>query len=203
MRRQDWSAFHPGAADGSSGPHPFSVVFELNSPPAGVFHLNINLLIKAVGIPQYIVEINGKKGRFLLNPQLSQEIGDPETAWNILFSRQRLSIDIPASDLHPGVNRLVLTCLGGNYEPILGSGAKFSGVSGVYYDELELSNDPDAKWAPHSHAAATPTMFYRSGPSGLSETVALRFSSTAAVHKGAASLDIDGRNYACNFEFDL
>jgi hypothetical protein len=180
---KDWSAFHPSSA------HPFTIAFKLKSPPAGVFHLNIHLLIKAVGIPQYVVEINGKKGRFLLNPKLSEEIGDPETAWNILFSRQRLSIDLPASDFHVGANQVVLTCMGGNY-----------GHAGVYYDELELVNDPAAKWAPNTRVTATPTMFYRSGGSGLRETVALRLSSNAAVSKGTASIEIAGKTYSCTID---
>jgi hypothetical protein len=196
---KDWSAFQPGSEDESSGsrPHPFSVAFQLKTPPTGVFRLNIDLLIKSAGIPQYIVEINGKKGRFLLHPRLSQEIGDPETAWNILFSRQRLSVEVPASLFRSGVNQLVLTCLGGNYEPILGSEARFSGQSGVYYDALQLSNNPEAKWIPRNHLTAAPTMFYRSSEFGLRETVVLRLSSATAVNKGTAALEIGGKRYPC------
>ncbi len=145
-----------------------------------------------------------RRAAFLLNPQLSQEIGDPETAWNILFSRQRLSVEIPASVFHSGVNRLVLTCLGGNYEPILGSGARFSGISGVYYDALQLSNDPGSEVdAAQSCSQQHPTMFYRSGPSGLRETVVLRLSSTAAAHKGAAALEIERQEIFVRVEFKL
>jgi hypothetical protein len=199
---KDWSAFQPGSEDQSTGsrPHPFTVSFELKAPPEGVFHLTINLLFKSPGIPQYLVEINGKKGRFLLNPQLSQEIGDPETAWNILFSRQRLSLDLPASLFHAGANQVVLTCLGGNYQPILRAAAKVDGPAGVYYDELQLSNDAQATWMPQRRLTATPTMFYRSGPAGLRETVTLRASSTAAIHRGAATLSLAGKDYSCDLD---
>ena len=197
-----WSAFHPGTADIASGSrvHPFTVDFALQSPPAGVFHLTIRLLIKAVGIPQYVVEVNGRKGRFLLNPKLSEEIGDPETAWNILFSRQTLSIDLPASEFHSGPNQVVLTCIGGNYEPILGADAKFGGPSGVYYDELELSDDRMSSGC--SQITATPTMFYRSSASGLREVVVLRQSTTAAMSKATATITIGGKDYSCDADFN-
>lgn len=129
-----WSAFHPGSADQSAAnrPHPFTVRFDLRNSPSGVFRLTINLLVKSSGIPQYIVDVNGRKGRFLLHPQLSQEIGDPATAWNILFSRQSLSLELPASDFHTGANVVVLTCIGGNYAAILGAEAKPPGHSPAF-----------------------------------------------------------------------
>jgi hypothetical protein len=84
---KDWSGFHPSSRDAAHGsrPHPFVVSFDLSKPPAGVFYLTLDLLFKSAGVPQYVVEINGHKGKFFPTPTLSEEIGDPETAWNIVF----------------------------------------------------------------------------------------------------------------------
>ena len=124
-----------------SRPHPFVISFDLPGPPAGVFNLTIDLLFKSAGVPQYVVEINGRKGRFFPSPKLSEEIGDPETAWNIVFSRQRLNLALPASFFRAGSNRLVLTCVDDNSKPILAPTQASGAESGLYYDALELSND--------------------------------------------------------------
>lgn len=195
----DWSAFHPGSEDESAGSrdHAFTINFDLPARPAGVFHLTLDLLFKSTGIPQYIVDINGRKGRFLLNPRLSEEIGDPETAWNILFSRQRLIIAIPAAALRQGANRLVLHCAGGSYASVLGRAARRTGPSGLYYDALQLTNDPQAKWTPELRLSAAPTMFYRSRQAGLTELVALKASGEGVAPKGTATLELGGKAYSC------
>lgn len=102
--RKDWSGFHPGSRDAEHGsrPHPFVVSFDLPKAPAGVFYLTLDLLFKSAGVPQYVVEINGHKGKFFPAPTLSEEIGDPETAWNIVFSRQHLVLALPASYFRKG-----------------------------------------------------------------------------------------------------
>jgi len=57
------------------------------------------------GIPEYVVEVNGKKGRYYFQPKLSPVMGDPEAAWNIVFSVQQLHIALPAGYFRMGENR--------------------------------------------------------------------------------------------------
>ncbi len=202
--RTDWSTFHPGSRDVAHGsrPHPFVISFDLASAPAGVFHLTLDLLFKSGGVPQYLVEINGKRGRFLPTPKLSGEIGDPETAWNIVFSRQRLHLALPAALLRAGSNRLALTCLDDNSQPILGVTKATGAESGLYYDALELTNDPEGHATAAMESAAEPTIFYRHGDNGLREVVTLKVSAMTPLGHGSATLTLAGQPYSCNFDSD-
>ena len=202
--RKDWSGFHPGSRDAEHGsrPHPFVVSFDLPKPPAGVFYLTLDLLFKSAGVPQYVVEINGHKGKFFPTPTLSEEIGDPETAWNIVFSRQHLVLALPASYFQEGSNRLVLTCLDDNSEPILGPKNPTGGESGVYYDALKLTNDPQATPSTAVDIGAVPTIFYRRSGSGLREIVTLKASAMQPLQHGSATLTLAGKPYSCDLNSD-
>ena len=201
---KDWSGFHPGSRDAAHGsrPHPFVVSFDLSKPPAGVFYLTLDLLFKSAGVPQYVVEINGHKGKFFPTPTLSEEIGDPETAWNIVFSRQHLVLALPASYFQEGSNRLVLTCLDDNSEPILGPKNPTGGESGVYYDALKLANDPQATPSTAVDIDAVPTIFYRHSGSGLREIVTLKASAMQPLQHGSATLTLAGNPYSCDLNSD-
>jgi alpha-mannosidase len=205
--RTDWSGFHPGSRDIAHGgrAHRFVISFELPGTPTGIFHLNLDLLFKSAGVPQYIVEINGKKGRFFPHPRLSDQIGDPETAWNIVFSRQRLTLDLPASYFRTGGNRLALSCLDDNSEPLLGRTKPSGAESGLYYDALELTNDPQDKLSHATEIDAEPTIFYRRAGRGLRESVIVRASAMEPLGHVSATLTADGHRYTCNLvsEYDF
>lgn len=202
--RTAWSAFHPGPRDPEHGSkvHPFVIAFDLPQAPAGVYHLTIDLLFKSGGVPQYVVEINGKKGRFFPRPRLSDQIGDPETAWNIVFSRQRLEVPLPASYLRIGTNRLVLTCVDDASEPILGRTKPSGAESGIYYDALQLANDPQARPSGATEIDAEPTIFYRHAGTGLRESVVLRASAMRPLGHGSATVTLAGHAYSCKLDSD-
>ena len=199
---KEWSGFHPGSRDVAHGsrPHPFAISFDLPDKPAGVFNLTIDLLFKSAGVPQYTIEINGRKGRFFPSPKLSEEIGDPETAWNIVFSRQRLALALPASFFRAGSNRLVLTCLEDSSQTIVGPTKASGAESGLYYDALQLSNDPQGKPAAATEINAEPTIFYRRGDGGLLEAVTLKASATGPLRHGSATLTLAGHPYSCSLD---
>ena len=199
---KEWSGFHPGSRDVAHGsrPHPFAISFDLADKPAGVFNLTIDLLFKSAGVPQYTIEINGRKGRFFPSPKLSEEIGDPETAWNIVFSRQRLALALPASFFRAGSNRLVLTCLEDSSQTIVGPTKASGAESGLYYDALQLSNDPQGKPAAATEINAEPTIFYRRGDGGLLEAVTLKASATGPLRHGSATLTLAGHPYSCSLD---
>ena len=204
VTEKDWSGFHPGSRDLAHGsrPHPFAVSFDLPGNPAGVFNLTIDLLFKSGGVPQYVVEINGKKGRFFPNPKLSEEIGDPETAWNIVFSQQRLNLVLPAAWFRSGENRVILTCLDDNSQTILGPAKPSGSESGLYYDALQLSNDPDGKLSTATEIDAQPTIFYRHADDGLREVVTLKASAAGPLRHGSETLTLAGHSYTCNLDSD-
>jgi len=199
---KDWSGFHPGSGSAAHGnrAHPFTISFEISGAPSGTFYLTIDLLFKSAGVPQYVVDVNGHKGRFFPVPILSEQIGDPETAWNIIFSSQRLALELPAAFFHAGTNRLVLTCLDDNSAPILGSNRTSSAESGVYYDALQLSNDTQAKPATATETHAVPTIFYRQAQGGLQEIVVLKVSAMQPLRNGTAVLNLAGQRHSCTFD---
>jgi alpha-mannosidase len=198
---KDWSGFHPGSNDQAHGGriHPFTISFQLKGTPKGVFYLTIDLLFKVPGIPQYFVTINGRTGRFYFRPNLSYDIGDPDTAWNIIFSNQRLRVPLPAAYLRQGENRLVLRCVDDQSHSIISQAEISGGVSGVYYDDLELSNDPAAKFPQAgSEASATPTIFYRERLGSLREVVLLEVAAQHRFERGSISLKVLNGNYSCD-----
>ena len=197
---KDWSAFHPLSENGFQGTHRhiFGISFELPDQPVGIFYLNIDLLFKSVGIPQYVVDINGNKGRFFLSPRLSDEIGDPETAWNILFSNQHLRIPFPASFFHKGTNRFTLTCKGANRQPILGEADSIQTPAGLYYDALELTNDIQGKLESVTELEVSPTMFYLHGETGLREVTELKLFTMQDHREARAGLTIGKNSYSCS-----
>jgi hypothetical protein len=199
---QDWSAFHPVSGNGLEGsrPHVFRISFELPDQPVGVFFLNINLLFKSPGIPQYVIDINGHKGRFFLSPELSEEIGDPETAWNIIFSRQRLRIPLPASILKKGANRLALACVDANQRPIFNDQASVSASGGLYYDALELTNDTEAQLSTDNELSVLPTIFYIRTEAGLREITMLKLRAPHLDREALATLTFAKNSYSCKLD---
>ena len=149
-----------------------------------------------------MVEINGHKGKFFPKPTLNEEIGDPDSAWSLVFSRQHLTLALPAAYFQQGPNRLVLTCLGDNSEPILGPKNPTGGESGVYYDALQLANDPQAAPSGAVEIAAIPTIFYRRSGNGLREIVTLKESAMQPLQRGSATLTLAGNPYSCDLNSD-
>ena len=162
---RDWSAFHPGTDDGPSGHriHPFKVAFQLNDFPRGTFYLTVDAIFKAPLIPVYFVEVNGKKGKFYFHPTLTYDISDAVGGTDLIFSIQHLRIALPAAYFQEGQNTLVLTCADDRSQVVLPQQKLPDGqTSGIYYDALELSQDPEARHEkPKLQVTARPTVFYR------------------------------------------
>ncbi len=195
-----WPDFQPGSDDQEHGmrTHPFTVVFDIGNHPRGVFDLDVDVMIKSPHIPEYYVQINGKQGRFYIRPQLSYDIGDPDTAWNIIYSTERLHISLPSSYFHAGANRLVLTCMGDESRVILPQATTRAEASGIYYDALSLWNDPAATAARRGFTAgAVPTIFYRRRQKLLCEVVRIDVATGQKFEGGRAKLRLAGSSYEC------
>ena len=199
---EDWSRFHPAPADPGGGGrvHPFTVQFDLEDAPRGVFYLTVDAMFYEPLIPQYMVEINGKKGRYSFNPTLSYDIGNPGWFDDIILSNERLRVAIPAAYLRHGKNRLVLSCDGESGEAIMAGGGAIRTPSRIYYDAVELSNDPAERGERRVvQGTARPTIFYRrGGDGGLRELVILESETRGVVGMGKATLQLAGQTFSCN-----
>jgi alpha-mannosidase len=200
---QDWSAFHPGiAASGADQrPHPFTILFSLDDDPRGVYYLTVDAMFRSPGIPEYFIEVNGKKGRFYFSPQLTYETGDPETAWNIIFSVQSVRVALPAAYFRKGENQIVLTCGADEGRVLLPNSKASSGTLGIYYDALALAQDSEVEPAAlMPTASAMPTIFYRRQSNDkLSEIVILQAMGHGRYERGSATLKLEKEKLACPF----
>lgn len=196
--RQDWQRFQPGPANGMAGgrEHPFTILFNLQDPPAGVFHLKIAILYETPRLSHLRVDLNGHAGIFYFHPQLDYGAGDWEGTFVPQTSMDTKTIDLPAEWLRQSENRIVLTALDdpSAVENSLGSIAL--GHSGLVYDALELTQDATGNYArDRITAQVRPSIFYRSSSSGLSEVVEVEASFAAMPVEWSATLTIDGKEY--------
>ncbi len=109
---RDWPSRQPGSENDSQGtrPHPFTILFNLSSPPKGAYRLSVSALLYNPRTPHLEVSINGKTGVYYFQPKLSYYPGDP-AFWSPIYAADQLTIDLPTSALHMGENKLVLTAL--------------------------------------------------------------------------------------------
>ncbi len=200
--KEGWSRFHPASSDPRAGQrvHPFTIQFDLPDEPRGVYYLTVNAMFFEPLIPQFVIEIGGRKGRYYFRPTLSYEIGDPDWFHNIILSNQRLRIPLPAAFLRRGKNTLVLSCVGRSGDAIFPGELGISARSGIYYDALELSQDQAAHLKPGVlTATAQPTIFYRQGEDGrLMELVTLETETNGKFQSGKATLHLVGQAYSCS-----
>jgi alpha-mannosidase len=190
---KDWSHIQPGPADSVSGRrvHPFTIRFDLDAAPQVTFYLVVDLFFKEPLIPAFVVDINGKKGQYLLQPRISYELGDDEMYNDIIPSTQHLRIPLPASFFHQGANQLILSCVGASGSSILPGEGKVEGESRIYYDDLALSNDPGARYeGKRLQGEAHATIFYRQGESNQLKEVVL----AGASNRGRRHWDLVERS---------
>jgi hypothetical protein len=111
-----------------------------------------------------------------------------------------LRIALPAAYFQKGQNLLVLTCADALSQIILPQQKVPGGAtSGMYYDALELSQDPEAGLKkPELQATAQPTIFYRQhGGSEIREVVVVEAAAERRFERGTATLRLGKENYSC------
>jgi alpha-mannosidase len=185
-KEQDWYRFQPGPANGMTGgrSHPFTVKFSLAEAPRGVFYLKIAMLYETPRLSYLKLDVNGQTGLFYFHPKLDFAAGDWEGTFVPQTSTDEKTIAIPAEWLHRGENRFVLTALDDPASSQNSFGAIAPGHSGLVYDALELSQDPQARYNERAFAAQVePTIFYRTLPGGAAEVVDV-FVNAAKLEKG-------------------
>ena len=138
----DWPAFQPGSSNGGAGfrPHPYTIQFDLPDAPQGLYTLKVALLVETPRVSRLQVEINGHRALLFQHPTLNYAGGDVSSVFEPAYSADTITVDLPADYLKEGANDLVLTAVD---EP-----SERDDVTnpGIFYDALELDQDPDGKF---------------------------------------------------------
>jgi alpha-mannosidase len=206
--RKDWSNFQPAAGDPSIGArvHPFTIQFDLSNDVRGTFYLVIDLFFRGPLIPGFLVGVNGKEGTFKLHPTHTYNLGNPEMFDNIIPSIEQLRIPLASSFFRSGENRITLNAVGESGTTIFPEPVQteLNGSTGVYYDDVLLTNDPNNRSAgTYIEAEAHPTIFYRHGKDGqLKEVVLLEARTGRQSKRGHAALFLGKKVYSCDLPSD-
>jgi hypothetical protein len=162
----DWPTFQPGSSNGRAEfrPHPYTIQFDLADVPRGIYTLKVALLVESPRVARLQVEINGHRAMLFQHPTLNYAAGDTTDVFLPSYSADTISVDLPTNFLKQGTNELVLTAID---EP-----AERDDVTnpGLYYDALELDQDPDGKFSQVT-VQALPTIFYQRKEDKLLELV--------------------------------
>jgi alpha-mannosidase len=166
---KDWYGTQP--AGPISGPEindvnspigPRAIVFHLADAPASAYRLHISLIISSPNIPALLVNINGKHGKFYLQPRL-----DPSTGANSLYDPANSYADItfpfPGNYLRQGANTITFRAAEETANPAAGAA--------LIFDAIELDTDPLGTRASASSAQILPTIFYQQRNGQLEETI--------------------------------
>ena len=161
---QDWYAYAPSAFAGrpvTAQTAPRSIVFTLGAGPAPhAYRLRVSVILEHSSVPNLAITVNGRKGLFVLHPQLDNSMGDGMDAYFPAYSRAEAVCDIPGSRLHSGSNQIAL-------QPV---SASDQGVpdAGLNYDAVQLEA---LAQLPPMTAYAEPTILYRKRNGTLEERV--------------------------------
>ena len=201
-RDGDWYRFQPGPANGMTGArlHPYTLKFTLKDTPHGVYHLKIAMLYETPRLSFLKLEVNGHSGFFYFHPTLDFSAGDWEGTFVPQASSDEKVIAIPATWLRQGENSFVLTAIDDPATPQTSSGAIAPGHTGLVYDALELTQDPDATYDERAFTARIePTIFYRATQNGPTETIEVFASAAALPKKGTIELQVGGKKFEKQF----
>ena len=198
-RDADWTRFQPGPANAIAGGrlHPFTVNFTLSEAPRGLYRLRIAILYETPRLSALALSINGHKGTFYFHPRLDYTAGDWEGTFVPQTSRDEKTIGIPARWLVRGQNTIVFTAVDSPATPQNSMGDIAPGQSGLVYDAISLTQDPDGKYADGAVSVfAEPTIFYRQAANGLEEVVDVFPDVDAGARPhGEVKLDVGGREF--------
>ena len=195
----DWPAFQPGTANGRAGfrPHPYTIQFDLPEAPRGLYTLKVALLVETPRVSRLQVEINGHRALLFQHPTLNYAGGDVSSVFEPAYSADTIAVDLPTNFLKEGTNELVLTALD---KP-----AERDDVTnpGLYYDALELDQDPDRKFSSGEVTVqALPTIFYERKEGKLFELVDVYIRHNSPSKGGQAVLNVGKEKFTSKLSAD-
>jgi hypothetical protein len=183
----DWPAFQPSSANGRAEfrPHPYTIQFDLSEAPRGLYTLKVALLVETPRVPRLQVEINGHRALLFQHPTLNYAGGDVSSVFLPAYSADTIAVDLPTDFLKTGTNELVLTAID---EP-----PERDDVTnpGLYYDALELDQDPDREFSSREVTVqALPTIYYQRREDKLFELVDVFIRHNSPSQGGQAVLSV-------------
>ena len=144
----------------------YRIVFSLPSTK-GAYELKIGTLIDQPRIPALRIDVNGNSGMFYLHPDWTYSRSDFSYPFDPHELQSKLAVQLPSDFLKSGKNVITTTCAD---DPATPAGEK--DIGWISYDALSLeqqtSGKPDVN---EVKVNVEPTIFYHSGPSGLTEVV--------------------------------
>ena len=181
-RTKDWPAWQEtwSGEDGTKHLRPYTIIFDLQRPPAGEYHLRISALLVNPSVPDLMVEINGHHGRYFFERKISYYPGDDRID-SPIYGADTLDISLPSELLKMGSNKLVLTAVASSQNP--------DTKASLIYDALELTQGIPG---PEIVAITKPTVFYRKKAAMLYEVVTVTMTSIRPLKSGEGQLSIGG-----------
>lgn len=184
----DWPSRQPGSENKAEGlrQHPFTILFDLPSRPAGTYTMTVSALLYNIRYPHLEISINGRKGTFYFPRELNYYPGNSDF-WSPIYSGGEISVAIPRTALRKGENKLVLTAL---------DNAKDGpGDSWLTYDALRLTNSVAPAKALSPRLTLKPTIYYLHKGGNLEEAAQVTVSLDRKVRRGTLRLRIAGKHY--------
>ncbi|HXY00087.1 MAG TPA: glycosyl hydrolase-related protein [Candidatus Limnocylindrales bacterium] len=177
-KTSDWPAWQTTSVGSGTGKHPtpYTILFSLPKPPVGMFHLTISVFLVNPSVPDLIVELNGRKGRFFFDRKISYYPGDDRID-SPIYGGDTLEIDLPARFLKVGENKLILTAVEDAENP--------ETRASLIYDALKLTQGPSGKLEPH--VTVKPTVFFKEKDNQRFEVTTVTVTATEKL--GAGSVD--------------
>ena len=193
----DWPAFQPGSSNGGAGfrPHPYMIQFDLPGAPQGLYTLKVALLVETPRVSRLQVGINGHRALLFQHPTLNYAGGDVSSVFEPAYSADTITVDLPTDYLKEGANELVLTAVD---EP---SERDDVTKPGIFYDALELDQDPDGKFPSEDVTVkAQPTVFYRQSEGKLVELVDVFIRHNSSSEGGQVQLTVGKEKFAAKLD---
>jgi len=140
--------------------------------------------------PSMEIEINGHRSIYYFRPRISYDPRESAVAFIPHFGSQQLDIDFPPAFFLKGENRLILTCVDENVDVSHSIGSIATGISGLHYDALKLTEDTGKPFSPKAiQATVSPTVFYKQKGERLVEQVEVLIRLNQSIANGQVFLD--------------
>ena len=184
---QDWPSHQPGSLtkDAGSRAHPYTILFNLNEAPKGVYRLDVSVILSRSRVPALQVELNGKSGTFYFHRKESYYPGD-FGADSPIFGGDRAQFELPTRLFKLGENKLVLTAAD---DPKEGEGDSW-----LAYDAFQLIQDPSGKPTDRPQVSIEPTIFYIHQNGGVAELATITDTLNIPVNNASISISVAGQN---------
>lgn len=187
-KTSEWPGRQPGSENKAEGlrSHPFTILFDMPSTPAGAYTLTVSALLYNIRYPHLEISINGRKGTFYFPRKLNYYPGDSDF-WSPIYSGGEISVVLPRAALRKGENKLVLTAL---------DDAKDGpGDSWLTYDAIGLTQSATASHSSSLRVMLKPTIYYLRKAGNLEEVTQVTVDLDHKIRLGTVRLTVAANHY--------